>query len=107
MTFIPVLAIKMVPQDPIEEFYLWRTGYISQIDHPGIVLVIKLDDHEAQSDPYSWQRPGDRGRTMTAAHEYIADNFDSLQTGDVVDVEVILGETTIPKVSERFPDHGA
>jgi hypothetical protein len=42
---------------------------------------------------------------MATAHHYIYDHFDELDDGDVVDVEFILGETAIKKVSERLTVH--
>jgi len=40
-------------------------------------------------------------RTMLEAHRHVAAHWNELQSGDVVDVEFILGETAAPKVSER------
>jgi len=39
---------------------------------------------------------------MLKAHEYIEKCFDELESGAVVDVEYILGETNKMKQSERF-----
>lgn len=39
---------------------------------------------------------------MVEAHRYIESYFDKLNSGDVIDVEHILGETKEPKVSERL-----
>jgi hypothetical protein len=41
---------------------------------------------------------------MREAHKYIAKNWGSLNNGDVIDIEYILGETTSPKVTERFDE---
>ena len=35
-------------------------------------------------------------RTLRVAHQHIKDNWDALESGDVVDVAYILGETTEP-----------
>lgn len=43
---------------------------------------------------------------MHTAHEWITKHFHTLKNGDVVDVEFILGETKVPKRSERFSDWG-
>jgi len=48
------------------------------------------------NDPYGW-----KGRTMPVAHNYIIENWEEIRDGDVIDVEFILGETTVKKVSER------
>jgi hypothetical protein len=42
---------------------------------------------------------------MPNAHLWIEANFDKLNDGDVVDVEFILGERAMPKVSERDWPH--
>jgi hypothetical protein len=39
---------------------------------------------------------------MAQAHHHIYEKWDSLEDGDVVDVEFILGETTKPKLSEKY-----
>jgi len=106
-TFIPVIAIKMVPdyvfrfdETTPERYLLRRAGY--NFDDPCVVLV-RMEcsgvDRNATYDPYSW---GGGSRTMTVAHDYIIKNFDNLNSGDVIDVEFILGETNQPKQSERI-----
>jgi hypothetical protein len=39
---------------------------------------------------------------MYTAHKYLQENWDSVQNGQVLDVEYILGETDSPKISERI-----
>lgn len=105
-TFIPVVAIQMTPdylfrydETNPERYLLRRAGF--GFDDPS-VIVCKMEasgvDRNATYDPYSW---GGGSRTMTVAHDYIQKNFDKLNSGDVIDVEFILGETTEPKQSER------
>lgn len=104
-TFIPVIAIKMVPSGleenyDCEHFLLRRSGY--GFDDPCVVLC-RMEcsgvDRNATYDPYSW---GGGTRTYQVAHQYIIDHFDELKSGDVVDVEFILEETSKPKISERL-----
>jgi len=106
-TFIPVIAIKMVPdyvfrfdETNPERYLLRRSGY--NFDDPSVVLC-RMNcsgvDRNATYDPYAW---GNQTRTMPVAHDYITKNFDNLNSGDVVDVEFILGETKQPKQSERI-----
>ena len=95
-TFIPVLATVMKSDNPIEKWYLKRTGYSE--NHP-LVMIAPMYGGRAEYDPYKW---GENPRTLTTAHRYIEENWDSLKTGDVVCVETILGERDTPKVSERF-----
>lgn len=108
-TFIPALAVKMVPhsyeeatnQYEHERYLLRRAGYA--FENP-CVMLCRMDANggarQASYDPYDW---GDR--TFPVAHQYIIDHFDELESGAVVDVEFILKETAEPKKSERegFP----
>lgn len=61
------------------------------------VLFGKLEGGIATPDCY------DQGgaRTMRVAHDYIERNWDDHLSGDVIDVEFILGETPTKKVSEH------
>lgn len=103
-TFIPVLAVKMVPEDERgqeiepERFLLARAGY--NRDYTLCVVLCRMDANGsalcASYDPYSWG-----GRSFPVAHQYILAHFDELESGAVVDVEFILGETKQPKQSER------
>jgi len=94
-TFLPVIATSMTSPASEAEFYLLRrAGYGVQ----PLILLTRLegDNTPACYDPYAW---GDR--TMRTAHLYIQDHWNVLESGDVVDVEFILGERPAPKVSER------
>lgn len=92
-TYIPVLAIKMISKNPVEKYHLGRAGYGEE--YP-LVMLIKIDGAEAQYDPFKWNCK----RTMFCSHQYIQKNYDKLKTGDVVDIEFILGEKPKPKKSE-------
>ena len=103
-TFIPALAVKMVPARDVyehepERYLLRRAGY--GFVNPCVVLC-RMDANggprNASYDPYGW---GVEDRTFQVAHLYITDHFDELESGAVVDVEFILKETTEPKKSER------
>lgn len=105
-TFIPALAVKMVPavnlkdgNDFAERYLLRRAGY--GFVNPCVVLC-RMEasgvDRNATYDPFAW---GAQTRTYQVAHQYIIDHFDELESGAVVDVEFILKETTEPKKSER------
>jgi hypothetical protein len=96
MTFIPAIAIKLAPANEGQRYLLRRAGY--QFERSSVILQ-RLTDNEAQSDPHSWSGGA---RTMPAAHEWLLEHFDSVNDGDVIDVEHILGLTPAPKASERF-----
>ena len=91
MTIISVVATQMRPDSAVEQRLLRCAGYSPWPSF--LVLLARAQGGESNYDPYSW-----RDRTMTTAHHWITLNFDSLKSGHVVDVEVILGEkaTTNP-----------
>jgi hypothetical protein len=112
MTFIPCFGILMAPSEAkaappcghgaalwsqglAETFLLRRAGF--SFDAP-LVLFGRLEGGECQYDPYDWR--GDT-RTMRFAHRYIQANWPKLRSGDVIDIEFILGETKTSKESER------
>lgn len=108
MTMFAVIATRMrvVDREPVgegtradaEEFLLGRSGYEPA---DGLILLTYLAGRSpAVYDPYDWDMR--RGRTMHHAHLWIQEHWDDLTSGDVVDVEFVLGETTAPKVSERL-----
>lgn len=112
-TFIALIAIDMNPRPQHDSLgigspesaaahqgqrhLLRRVGY--PCDGRPNILITKLagDGSKASNDPYYW---GDR--TYRVAHNYIIENWETLQDGDVVDVQFILGETKAPKKSERY-----
>lgn len=117
MTFIPVVAVMIEPgprpgevppaaemfaaeQRAREAYLIRRCGYATHNRDAEVreTIVVRLDGTSKRA-PSEWHDHGDR--TMKAAHQYIASNWSTLRSGDVVDVEFILGETPTPKVSER------
>lgn len=68
-----------------------RAGYRSRC----IMLGYLVGGKPANYDCFEWDN-----RTMQVAHEHIEDNWDSLVGGEVIDVEFILGETSVKKESE-------
>lgn len=96
-TCIPALAVQMVAAGPVEARFLWRCGYPrGENACPPSVILVKLSNVEANSDPYHWSY----ARTMSEAHKWIVEHFGDLKDGDVVDVRVILGETAKPAEPE-------
>lgn len=83
-TFISAVGTLMVPSNELEEKLLRHAGY-----HGGMTLVLltRMDGGRAHYDQYDWC-----DRTMKTAHAYIAENWADLKSGDVVDVEAVLGE---------------
>lgn len=92
-THIQVFALSTEPS-PGQEYGLERCGFRSG---DAVILGYLDGGRESSADPYFWG-----GRTMPAAHHYIAERFNDLRDGDVVDVRFILGETPEPCKSDRF-----
>jgi hypothetical protein len=86
-TFIPAMAIRVSGADG---YLMRRAGFKSPM-----VYLVALATERCCYDPYNWGN-----RTMKGAHLFIAEHFDELKDGDVVDVEFILGESTAPKVKQ-------
>ncbi len=99
-TFIPVVAIFWSRSEQElnneESYLLGRAGYGKFND---CILLTYLSSGAANYDPYQWGN-----RTMQTAHSYIEDNWEELQSGEVVDVEFILKETKEPKISEMVEE---
>ena len=92
-TFMPAMATLATGDDRHEQYLLMMSGFghISPL-----IILYSLELNEGHWDAYHW---GDR--TRNTAHKYIQENWEKLKSGDVIDVEYILGETHEPKVSQR------
>lgn len=115
-TFIPCWGILITPtvhyalglrvENKEEAFLIKRAGFLSTMAELAAnharpsVMFGRLDEGgETQYDPHAWSG---RARTLPVAHRYIFENWDDLESGDVVDVEFILGETPVAKESEAY-----
>lgn len=96
-TCIAAMAIKMAPTNDIERTYLRREGFPS--DGHGVVLM-RLADQRATSDPYEWPSLTRDTRTMPHAHLLIIAHWNEIEPGQVIDVRVVLGEATEPATAE-------
>ncbi len=97
-TFIPVYAIQVGDHatscaSDKERWLLRRCGWLP--NESGVVMG-RLIDGTASHCHTLWSN-----RTMKVAHLYAKEHWDELSSGDVIDVEFILGETKEKKVSER------
>jgi len=93
-TLIVMLCVDMNPDNEFQRKALRRYGYPCD-GAPNILITHANGGQRADNDPYSWG-----GRTYPVAHKFIIEHWDSLNEGDVVDVEFILDETLQRKVSE-------
>jgi len=102
MTFIPVIAIKLSSSSEAERYLLAMAGYgLQSIEQEKHILVGKAQTGELH---YAYQHhPGYPGvRTMGIAHQHILKHYEEMNSGDVLDVEFILGEVEQPKISQRI-----
>ena len=101
-TFFAVIAIDMNPDTSstgydAQRYHLRRCGYPCD-GRPNIAIThLSADGKPFNNDPYHW-----KDRTYAVAHNYIYEHWEDLRDGDVIDVQWILGETTVKKVSERL-----
>lgn len=107
-TFIPALAVRLIPDTVQDRYLLARAGYGLTPERQGAyVILMRLDggNNQASWDPFHWDT-----RTMQAAHAWLLDHFDEIESGGVVDVEFLAGETATRKRSEaeteRHPPAG-
>lgn len=101
-TFIPALAVSLDPSNESDKYLLARAGFgTSDMPRKSHTFLITLTGHPTTVvDPDGWVNQ----RTLGTAHRWIIDHFDLIESGQVVDVEYILGESDDPKVSERFDE---
>ena len=95
-TLIAVIGIRLGARNGSERYLLSRCGYGKDVEEQqDYVLYAGLENFEMQGDPYSQSN-----RTRHESHKYIKAHWDELSSGDVIDVEFILGESAEKKVSE-------
>lgn len=96
-TFIPVIATEMIGDTGQDQYLFNRAGFRGDT----CFMLCRMDANGVRNcasyDPFSWDN-----RTMGEAHQHIEQNWHSLNSGDVIDVEFILNETQKPNKSERF-----
>ena len=93
-TCIPMLCVDATPASNIERRFLRYCGY--PCDEPSIIMTsLHANGGKTSSDPYFW-----KDRTYSTAHHYITNNWEYIKSGDVIDIEYILDETTTPKRAE-------
>jgi|SRR5215471_7698438 len=96
-TFFPVICIHPVPSNEAQRYLLRRDGYRGDLTE-GCIIMIDAQCRGVAYDCYEWNGGA---RTHRIAHDYIARHWHELLDGAVIDVEFILGETTVRKTSER------
>ena len=77
------------------KYLIWWAGHARD----RIMLYNLTDPFIMEMTPNAW-----KDRTYKTAHKYIEDNWKELVSGQVLDVEFILGEVDTPKESQRLKD---
>jgi hypothetical protein len=94
-TCIPMCAVAVeVPAGPSRERAILRRAGWNE-DRGIYMFHLGENMGGVTYDPYEWC-----DRTRKAVHIYIRERWDDLQDGDLLDVRVILGETTEPCETE-------
>ena len=94
-TFIPAMAIRVSAEDG---YLARRAGFGSPM-----VILIHLTTMLSAYDPHEWMTAA---RTMPIAHQWLEKHWDEAAADSVIDVQFILGETDVPKHSERLDEPG-
>lgn len=102
-TFIPALAIKLTNDENnnLQDLFLLTSAGLNRKGSYSLALF-DLNGGRGFMDSNDWGF----ARTFKIAHDYIEVNFDALESGQVIDVEYILGETKEPKKSESLLHSG-
>lgn len=90
------LADKQGDDLDARRFLLGNAGFNGGGDD--VVFFGRLDDMKLTYRTEDWKG----SRTMGAAAAHVAQNFDALTDGQVIDVRVLLGEEAEPARSDRF-----
>lgn len=95
-TFIPMLAVLLSPAnvEESERYLMRRSGY--EKDRRYLVMTPLGGHLPIRTDANDWSNP-----RMRALHGHVLDKWSELKSGQVVDIEFALGETSEPKTSER------
>jgi hypothetical protein len=97
-TCIHAIAMKFGTVADQENWALRCMGFgLSPEEQNAYVLLYRVTDNSCHYDPCKW---GD-SRTMLVSHRWLIDNWGLVTSGDVVDVEFLLGETRAAKTTER------
>lgn len=92
-TYIPVIATDIFSGEAQESRHTRRLGF-NPLNRNKIIIT-RFDPIRTLYNVYD--EPNTRTRE---AYRYIQDHFDKLKSGDVIDIEYLLGETSMPKLSD-------
>ncbi len=95
MTTVSAMCVQMDLKRLADRDYkiARHAGYSADIN---CILFHPMHENKINYDQYEWGG----ARTYVVAHNYIIENWDTLKSGDIVDVEFILGERDKPKETD-------
>ena len=103
-TYIPVMAMQAPLVNDLklswhrrDRTLFYSAGYTTPESLSDLIVIVHLQNGKAHADEFNW-----RDRTMNVAHNYINQHFATLESGSVIDVEYILGETSEPKRAQEW-----
>lgn len=99
-TNISAVAFRLNPRTLADNKILGRSGYgVLPHEQQQYIMLAQLcgGNGKITCDPYDWHT-----RPMNIAHKFIINNWDFIESGDVIDARFILGETDEPCKSDTF-----
>lgn len=101
-TFIPVMAIKLCGRSEQERYLLYRAGFGRTWRTQSEYILMSTFGTNAHTtvDPFTW-----KSHTLEEAHVEILHKWSHLNSGDVIDLEYLRGESLEPKKSEYIDDN--
>lgn len=94
-TFIVLLAVKLDPTCDKDRYLLSRAGYgRTDVDQSEYILLMNASSGNGEFNCEFYDR------TYAQAQLYLRHMWSTLKSGDLLDIEFILGETEVPKISE-------
>ena len=100
-TTLSILFIRLSAGSVSESFLLSRVGY-GRRPQEYIVAIDLIHPLRIWLNPFETRMATQGARTLYSAHEEMTRNWEKYNSGDVLDVQYVLGETRHPKTSERF-----
>lgn len=106
MTFVPAVSFRVINDDDTmklsrqESYLLERAGFPfceESTKYEGRIVLWPMSRDRVEVDSAKW-----KDRTFATIHRHLEEHWDDVVSGQVLDVEFILGETTKPKESEGY-----
>ena len=104
-TCLPVMAIRLDSEtcSDKERWLLSQAGFgKTQESHREYIMLCDIASRKPHAlyDPFNWKES-----FMVDVHLHLQDHFDDYQSGAVLDVSVIRGESDTPRPSDYQPEN--